>query len=66
MKPAKASRFYKGKKMSEVEICSLTRLGRPKPIKESHTILAFFDCLTRGLLLEGCAFVRTANKGLVA
>jgi hypothetical protein len=52
--------------MSEVEICGLTRLGRPKPNKEGHTILAFFDCLTRGLLPEGCALVRTANKALVA
>lgn len=52
--------------MTEVEIRGLTRLGKPKPNREGHTILAFFDCFTRGLLLEGCALVRTSNNGLVA
>lgn len=50
--------------MSEVTITGLNRVGIQRPNKSGNTILAYFDCQTRGFVLQGCAFVRTSRHGL--
>lgn len=50
--------------MHEVNITGLNRITDPKPNKGGSTVLAFFDCETGGFSLHGCAFVRTARRGL--
>lgn len=50
--------------MHEVSITGLTRIARPQPNKGGTIVLAFFDCNANGLALHGCAFVRTARRGL--
>lgn len=50
--------------MPEVSITGLTRITDPKPNKGGSTVLAWFDCEANGIALHGCAFVRTARRGL--
>lgn len=50
--------------MHEVTITGLTRITEPKPNKGGSTVLAWFDCDTGSFALQGCAFVRTARRGL--
>lgn len=50
--------------MPEITITGLTRIPDPKPNKGGSTVLAWFDCETSGFALQGCAFVRTARRGL--
>lgn len=50
--------------MPEVTITGLTRITDPKPNKGGSIVLAWFDCETSGFALQGCAFVRTARRGL--
>jgi len=50
--------------MNTVTIVGLDRVGNPKPNKGGSTVLAWFDCQVNGFLMQGCAFVRTARRGL--
>lgn len=50
----------------QVEIMGLSRVAKPKTNRAGFTIVAFFDCVARGIEFTGCALVRTPNKGLVA
>lgn len=50
--------------MPKVTITGLTRITDPKPNKGGSIVLAWFDCETSGFALQGCAFVRTARRGL--
>lgn len=50
--------------MTDVTIMGLNRVSNPKPNKGGSTVLAWFDCQVNGFLMQGCAFVRTARRGL--
>ena len=50
--------------MENVTITGLTRVRDAKQNKGGSTVLAYFDCETRGLAIMGCAFVRTPKNGL--
>lgn len=50
--------------MNTVTIMGLNRVSNPKPNKGGSTVLAWFDCQVNGFLMQGCAFVRTARRGL--
>lgn len=50
--------------MTDVTIMGLNRVSNPKPNKGGSTVLAWFDCQANGFLMQGCAFVRTARRGL--
>jgi hypothetical protein len=50
----------------QVEITGLSRVAKPKPNRTGCTIIAFFDCIARGIEFHGCALVRTKAGGLVA
>lgn len=48
------------------QIIGLNRVAKPKANKGGSIILAFFDCTFSGVMLRGCALVRTKSGGLVA
>lgn len=50
--------------MDEIKVIGIRLAIKAKPNSSGNTILAYFDCEVRGLMLEGCAFVRTAKNGL--
>ena len=50
--------------MNDVTIMGLNRVSNPRPNKGGSTVLAWFDCQVNGFLMQGCAFVRTARRGL--
>lgn len=50
--------------MTDVTIMGLNRVSNPRPNKGGSTVLAWFDCQVNGFLMQGCAFVRTARRGL--
>lgn len=50
--------------MNDVTIMGLNRVSNPRPNKGGSTVLAWFDCQANGFLMQGCAFVRTARRGL--
>ena len=50
--------------MNDVTIMGLNRVSNPRPNKGGSTVLAWFDCQVNGFLIQGCAFVRTARRGL--
>lgn len=50
--------------MTDVTIMGLNRVSNPRPNKGGSTVLAWFDCQVNGFLMQGCAFVRKARRGL--
>ena len=50
--------------MTDLTIMGLNRVSNPRPNKGGSTVLAWFDCQVNGFLMQGCAFVRTARRGL--
>lgn len=50
--------------MDDVSLISLSRVRDPVPNQGGSVVLAYFDCVARGIAINGCAFVRTSRGGL--